>query len=147
MEVWAAERSAAPDRSKVILAHTRADVAELNQLARTRPRDAGELSHDQAVQTRRGERAFAAGDRLLFLKNECGVGVKNDTLGTVEHNQGNRLSVRLEEAQRCGVDIDVKDYGDVDHGYAVTVHKAQSVTVDRAHVLATPIDPHVAHVG
>ncbi len=148
VEGWAAERSAAPDRSQVILAHTRADVAELNGLARAKLRDGGELGHDQAVQTGRGERAFAAGDRLMFLRNERGMGVKNGTLGTVEHIEGDRFGVRLDGAEKRHVAFDVKDYVDVDHGYAATVHKAQGVTVDRAHVLATPtMDRHMAYVG
>ena len=148
VEGWAAERNASPGKSQVILAHTRADVAELNGLARVRLRDAGELGHDQAVQTGRGERAFAAGDRLMFLKNERSMDVKNGTLGTVEHIEGDRLSVRLDGAERRSVAFDVKDYADVDHGYAATIHKAQGVTVDRAHVLATPtMDRHMAYVG
>jgi hypothetical protein len=53
----------------------------------------GQLGPDQAVQTERGERAFAAGDRIMFQRNERalggspggrgGVAVKNGTLGTV----------------------------------------------------------------
>jgi hypothetical protein len=36
----------------------------------------------------------------------------------------------------------------VDHGYAATIHKAQGVTVDRAHVLASShLDRHAAYVG
>ncbi len=36
----------------------------------------------------------------------------------------------------------------VDHGYAATFHKAQGVTVDREHVLATPgMDRHAAYVA
>ncbi len=41
VEGWAAERAAVPGQSRVILAPTRADVAELNRLARERLRAAG----------------------------------------------------------------------------------------------------------
>ena len=48
----------------------------------------------------------------------------------------------------ASVAFDLKDYADVDHGYAATIHKAQGVTVDRAHVLATPgLDRHAAYVA
>jgi ATP-dependent exoDNAse (exonuclease V) alpha subunit len=41
-----------------------------------------------------------------------------------------------------------KDYADVDHGYAATIHKSQGVTVDRVHLLATPgLDRHAAYVA
>ena len=44
--------------------------------------------------------------------------------------------------------FDLGAYGHVDHGYAATVHKAQGVTVDRAHVLAgRPMDRHAAYVA
>src|SRR5450432_2079307 len=32
----------------------------------------------------RGDRGFASGDRVMFLQNERGLGVKNGTLGTIE---------------------------------------------------------------
>ena len=148
VEGWAAERSADPMKSQVMLAHTRVDVTEMNHLARARLRDSGDLGRDQAVQTARGERAFAGGDRLMFLRNERGMGVKNGTLGTVESIESDRLRVRLDGAERRSVAFDVKDYAEIDHGYAATVHKAQGVTVDRAHVLATPtMDRHMAYVA
>jgi hypothetical protein len=54
----------------------------------------------------------------------------------------------LDGAEKRSVAFDVKDYGEIDHGYAATVHKAQGVTVDRAHVLATPtMDRHMAYVA
>jgi len=40
--------------------------------------------------------------------------------------------VRLDSAEGRAVGFDLKDYADVDHGYAATIHKAQGVTVDRA---------------
>ena len=179
VEGWAAERRAAPEQSRVILAYTRADVAELNRLARERLRQAGELGPDQAVQTEGGARAMATGDRLMFLRNERaigagpvgrgGVAVKNGSLGTVRAVEagGERLTVRLDGPGGSGrpggpagvgqeegkdgrpvVTFYVRDYGHVDHGYAATTHKAQGVTVDRAHVLASEhMDRHAAYVA
>jgi Ti-type conjugative transfer relaxase TraA len=144
---WDEARREQPGRSQIMLAHTRADVAELNQLARVRMREAGDLGADQTIQTERGERAFATGDRLLFLRNERSLGVKNGTLGTVEDIKGSSLTVRLDGSDRR-VAFDLKDYAHVDHGYASTIHKSQGVTVDRAHVLATGgLDRHATYVA
>ncbi len=169
---WAAERHQSPQQSRVMLAYTRADVAALNRLAREQVRVAGELGPDQVVQTERGERAMATGDRLMFLRNERGLGagpggrggvaVKNGSLGTVLAVEagGERLTVRLDgpggpaEAGQEGKDAApvvtfyVRDYAHLDHGYAATIHKAQGVTVDRAHVLASAhMDRHAAYVA
>ena len=162
---WAAERHQSPQQSQVMLAYTRADVAELNGLARDRLRAAGELGEDHQVETERGQRAMARGDRLMFLRNERGLGagpgrhggvaVKNGTLGTVlaVESGGERLTVRLDGPGQEGKDAPVvtfytRDYAHLDHGYAATVHKAQGVTVDRAHVLASAhMDRHAAYVA
>lgn len=46
------------------------------------------------------------------------------------------------------VAFDLKDYAHIDHGYAATIHKAQGMTVDRTHVLATPgLDRHATYVA
>jgi Ti-type conjugative transfer relaxase TraA len=149
---WDSVRQAKPDASQLMLAHTRADVAELNQLARARMRDAGALGADQMMQTERGERAFAPGDRVMFLRNERSMGVKNGSLGTVEriepHGGGASLTVRLDGADRREVRFDHKDYAQIDHGYASTIHKSQGVTVDHGHLLASDgLDRHAAYVG
>jgi Ti-type conjugative transfer relaxase TraA len=143
---WERDRQAAPDASRIILTHTNAEVRELNELARGRLRASGELGDDVRLTVERGERDFAAGDRVMFLKNERGLGVKNGMLGTVEEVTRQRLSARLDDGRR--VAFDLKDYAQVDHGYAATLHKAQGVTVDRVHVLATPgMDRHAAYVA
>ncbi len=42
----------------------------------------------------------------------------------------------------------MRDYDDIAHGYAATVHKTQGVTVDYAHVLASGgMDRHLAYVA
>jgi Ti-type conjugative transfer relaxase TraA len=150
---WDAVRQARPEASQVMLAHTRADVAELNQLARARMRAAGggltpALGEDQVIQTDCGERTFAPGDRVMFLRNERSMGVKNGTLGTLERIDGAALTVRLDGADRREVRFDVKDYAQIDHGYASTIHKSQGVTVDHGHLLASDgLDRHAAYVG
>jgi Ti-type conjugative transfer relaxase TraA len=143
---WDRDRQAAPDASRIVLTHTNAEVRELNELARSRLRSAGDLGDDVEVKVDRGERTFAVGDRVMFLKNERSLGVKNGTLGVLEQASPERLNVRLDDGRR--VAFDLKDYTHLDHGYAATFHKAQGVTVDRAHVLATPgMDRHAAYVG
>ncbi|MBP7818252.1 MAG: Ti-type conjugative transfer relaxase TraA [Phenylobacterium sp.] len=145
---WDTVRQARPEASQVMLAHTRADVAELNQLARGRMRAAGALGEDQVIQTERGARTFAPGDRVMFLRNERSMGVKNGSLGTVEKIDGASLAVRLDGADRREVRFDLKDYAQIDHGYASTIHKSQGVTVDHGHLLASDgLDRHAAYVG
>ncbi len=143
---WDRDRLAAPDASRIILTHTNDEVRELNQMARERLRIAGQLGLDVEVKVARGERTFASGDRMLFLRNERSLGVKNGSLGTVERITPQRMSVRLDAGP--SVTFDLKDYAEFDHGYAATLHKSQGVTVDRAHVLATPgLDRHAAYVA
>jgi Ti-type conjugative transfer relaxase TraA len=149
---WDAARRADPTQSQIILAHERADVRVLNEAARAMRRAAGELGPDHILQTELGPRAFAGGDRLYFLRNERGLGVKNGTLGTLTAIDGEQLTVRLDGPGGAGtgreVSVDLADYADLDHGYAATVHKSQGITVDQAHVLATPgMDRHLVYVA
>ena len=146
VEGWDRQRQAEPEQSRIILTHTNAEVRSLNQEARERLRTSGDLGADVGVQAERGERQFASGDRIMFLRNERSMGVKNGTLGTVEQVSADRMGVRLDGGGQ--VAFDVKDYAAVDHGYAATIHKSQGVTVDRVDVLATPgMDRHAAYVA
>lgn len=143
---WDRQRQAEPDKTRIILTHTNAEVRALNEEARGRMRASGELGQDVGVTVERGRRDFASGDRIMFLRNERSLGVKNGTLGTLEQVSEGRMAVRLDGGERVGFDL--KDYAHVDHGYAATIHKSQGVTVDRAHVLATPgMDRHGAYVA
>ncbi|QIB38295.1 Ti-type conjugative transfer relaxase TraA [Rhizobium oryzihabitans] len=143
---WDRDRQAAPDANRIILTHTNAEVRELNEAARDRMRDAGDLGEDVRMTVERGERSFATGDRVMFLQNERGLGVKNGTLGTIERVSGQSMSVRADDGR--SVSFDLKDYNRIDHGYAATIHKAQGMTVDRTHVLATPgMDAHGSYVA
>lgn len=146
LDRWDAERRADPGASRIILTHLNTEVKMLNDAARERLATQGALGESVPVQTERGERQFAAEDRILFLRNERSLGVKNGTLGTVEKATADQLNVRLDSGAR--VEVDLKTYAHVDHGYAVTIHKAQGVTVDHSHILATPgLDAHASYVA
>ncbi|WP_257558870.1 MULTISPECIES: Ti-type conjugative transfer relaxase TraA [Sphingobium] len=146
IDTWDAQRLADPDKTRIILTHTNAEVRDLNLAARDRLRDAGELGQNVRISAERGARDFASGDRIMFLKNERGLGVKNGTLGKVERVSPDSMAVRLDDGR--SVAFDLKDYAHVDHGYAATIHKSQGVTVDQGHVLATPgMDRHSAYVA
>lgn len=143
---WWAAKQKAPETSQVMLAYTRDDVSALNGLARERMQAAGALGSDHTVETTRGARFFAEGERIVFLRNERELGVKNGTLGTVEQLGETRMSVRLDDGRRLA--FDHKAYTDLDHGYATTIHKSQGVTVDRTHVLAGGyMDRHATYVA
>jgi len=143
---WWQVKSEAPGSSQVMLAYTRDDVAALNGLARERMRAVGALGDDHTVETTRGARLFAEGERIVFLRNERELGVKNGTLGTIDELSATRMGVRLDDGRR--VAFDRKTYTDLDHGYATTIHKSQGVTVDRAHVLASGyLDRHATYVA
>jgi Ti-type conjugative transfer relaxase TraA len=143
---WDRDRQASPDRTRIILTHTNDEVRALNEAARERMRAAGNLGDEVSVTVERGARNFAGGDRVMFLQNERGLGVKNGTLGTIEQVSAQSMTVQTDEGR--SVRFDLKDYNRIDHGYAATIHKAQGMTVDRAHVLATPgMDTHSSYVA
>ncbi|MEM7664114.1 MAG: Ti-type conjugative transfer relaxase TraA, partial [Pseudomonadota bacterium] len=98
--------------------------------------------------TETGPRAFGAGDRIVFGRNDRELGVKNGMLGTVERIDGSKITVQLDgDRERC-LTFDASQYRHFDHGYAVTIHKSQGATVDHGYVLASrSMDRHLAYVA
>ena len=145
--------------SRLMMAYRRADVAILNDLGRGAYRAAGHLSGpDVAIATQHdGEAsslAVAVGDRLMCLKNDRKVGVKNGSTGTVTAIKTTDsgavvLTVQLDvKPLPEPVTIDTSRYGAVAHAYAATIHRTQGVTVDRAWLLDDRLlDRHLAYVG
>jgi len=80
IEGWDNSRTSDPSKSRIILTHTNAEVRDLNIAAREKLRDNGELGADVDVETERGTRDFASGDRMMFLRNERGMGSRTGRL-------------------------------------------------------------------
>src|SRR5690606_20845212 len=138
-----------PARTTLILAHLRRDVRLMNTMARGRLVERGLLASGASFRTQEGERHFAAGDRIVFLKNEGSLGVKNGMLASVvEAKEGRIVAAIGEGEQRRRIEVDQRFYNNVDHGHATTIHKSQGATVDRVKVLATlSLDRHLAYVA
>lgn len=138
-----------PTKSTLILAHLRRDVRTLNDMARARLIERGLVAEGHGFQTEDGVRKFAAGDQIVFLKNEGSLGVKNGMIAhVVEARPGWFAALVGEGDDRRRVEVDQRFYTHVDHGYATTIHKSQGATVDRIKVLATlSLDRHLTYVA
>jgi len=137
-----------PEASRLALAHGGADVRDLNLLVRAGLQEAGRLPEEgTSVRTAQGERTFAPGDRVAFLANDSRLGVRNGGLGTVEAVGGKGMRVRP-DGRGPALEIDLRAFRAIDHGYAVTVHRAQGATADRTFALAGPtMDRHLTYVA
>jgi ATP-dependent exoDNAse (exonuclease V) alpha subunit len=120
-------------RDSLMLAATTHEVAMLNGLARAELRWSGRLGPD-LIETDRG--GFALRDRVVCLCNDRRLGVLNGTIGAIERRVGSGLVISTTEGERF-LPASYVEAGHLGHGYALTVHKSQGMTVDRAFVLAT----------
>lgn len=137
--------------SRLALAYRRKDAHALNQAVRKARQSGGELAEEKLFKTNYGPRAFAAGDRIVFTKNDTDLGVKNGTLGTIEGFEENSLTILLDSngpGRNRHLTFSPKQYASIDHGYAMTVHKSQGATVDNAFVLSSgKMDRHLTYVA
>lgn len=123
-----------PAHNKLVLAGTRLEAYRLNQCIRQALQSVNRVSHEEVEFTtsQGGTRRLAVGDRVVFLRNDLGLGVKNGTLGTVSacHPSTNHPGVSVQIDGGKQIRVPLNQYGHVDHGYALTVHKAQGTTID-----------------
>lgn len=155
---WLTDREAGGG-SQIILTHRRRDAARLNAEVRDALRAEGMLgkefsipvivSEDEAgqLEERLEYRGFAVGDRILFTRNDQNLGVLNGTVGTIlAVNDKGVMRVVLPDGKTQA--IDPKAYAHLEQGYAMTIHKAQGMTVDRAYVYASrSMDAHSSYVA
>lgn len=143
------DRSYDPGKSTLILAHLRRDVRDLNERAREALIKRGVIETGHAFRTEDGVRQFAAGDQLIFLKNDSALGIKNGMLAKVVEAAPGRIVAEVGEGDaRCRVQVEQRTYRNIDHGYATTIHKSQGATVDRVQVLASlSLNRHLTYVA
>ncbi|MEX1200281.1 MAG: MobF family relaxase [Methylophaga sp.] len=130
-------------KSSIVVAASRREVGLLNGAIREGLQERGQLGDDAAkLQTSTGLKEFASGDKVIFGKKHAfgergdeNTTVWNGATGQVEKMEENGFQVKLDHSGES-VSVDFEEMYSVSHGYATTVHKAQGLSVDRAHVLA-----------
>ena len=78
-----------------------------------------------------GEREFAPGDRIIFLRNNRELEIQNGLQGEVVSidTETKTLEIRTDHGHTIALKAD--DYRYLDHAYAATVYKAQGISVDK----------------
>ncbi len=133
------EKSGTDSRRVVMLAVRRRDVVDLNDTARDRLLAAGRLGPDP-VTTGHGDaaREYRAGDQVMVTANDHQLGLLNGTHATVTavDPRHQTLTLAAEDDQNVIVGADWAGRH-LDHGYAMTCHKAQGATVEVALLYGT----------
>ena len=130
---WLPRGLAGPE-TQLIFTGTNLDAANLNRLIQEARIRSGCLSRNRQVEF--SGQAFYVGDRVLFTRNARAKGIQNGMLGTIEAIQPrlNSMTVRCDDGGHSRT-ISLREFDHVKLGYAMTTHKGQGTTVERAYVL------------
>ncbi|MDP9335167.1 MAG: relaxase domain-containing protein [Actinomycetota bacterium] len=117
----------------IMLASTRADVGELNKMARY-----GLIANGHVAPTGLDidGQTFAVGDRVMTLKNDRRLRLINGERGAIAAITDRDIVVSFDDRHEpTRIPTGYLEDGGLDHAYAMTIHKAQGLTCDRAFVL------------
>lgn len=119
----------------LMLAGRRSEVEELNRRARGLLQEEGKIGPD--LLGYRHQR-FGVGDEVLALHNDYRLGLINGTRGTITaiDRDLNEIVVAVGDDRSLAVPFDYIASAHLTHSYAMTIHKAQGATADRALLLA-----------
>jgi ATP-dependent exoDNAse (exonuclease V) alpha subunit len=140
---WTAWTTDGP-ASAIMVALRVSDVADLNARARSRMAATSRLV-GPAV-TSATELSFQAGDRVVLRRGQAlaltagGVArLENGHRGTVASVDPSRRELVMRVDGRWSVTVPTwyLDAGHLDHGYAITGHRAQGLTTERCYVLGS----------
>jgi len=121
----------------VALASTRADVTALNASIRAALQQHGLIAgKDTTVGGGDDTRTFAVGDLVIVTRNDHQRGLLNGTRATITNTTRDLVDLRTDTGEKVTVPSGWAGEH-LDHGYALTVHKAQGLTTKTALVYGT----------
>jgi conjugative relaxase-like TrwC/TraI family protein len=128
---WEAQQAGA---SVAMMALRHSEVDGLNQAARVLMTASGALGEQREF----AGKAFAVGDEVLALRNDTRLEVANGTRASVEaFGPDGSMTLRCGDDRTITLPASYVEAGHLTYGYAMTIHKAQGATVDRAFVLGS----------
>ncbi|HEX5494847.1 MAG TPA: hypothetical protein VFX70_09775, partial [Mycobacteriales bacterium] len=162
---WAADRAGYPDchdriDNALLLAVRNCDVAELNTAARALARATGDLTGpDRVYRLAAGATLpLAIGDVVMTRVNDyrarrdAGPDVLNGRRGYIDHIDPRTGEITVtwrspDGIHRATVTADYVAAGGLEHGYAITVYKAQGHTAETTHTYGGGLDAHTTYVA
>jgi hypothetical protein len=129
---WARDTMAGKDAA--MFAWRRANVAELNRLAREQLVTEGRLTGPELSVP--GGRTYAAGDRIVTLAATPDGKIVTSERGVVTSVdlEARTLTVEMDDGRRQRFEQAEMGASQLDYGYATTVHRSQGATCDVSHV-------------
>jgi conjugative relaxase-like TrwC/TraI family protein len=133
-------------KNTVILTAANKDRIKLNQDIRAELKRQGVLPEGKEFKVENGKgrsqiREFSQGDKVIFLQNDNRLDVKNGKTGIIQEIRDKTLIVKTGDKT---IEVDLSKYKKIDHGYAMTTHKSQSITVGRVLIY---LDSKLAHMN
>ena len=138
------------NHSRIAVAATRRDVAQLNDAIRFEALTAGIIKPASVQHYDRITRVFSGveggqdrvsvrldlgvGERIILTAAHAGSGMPRSSFGTVTATREREIDVAF-DGHADPVTLDLGTFRGLDYGYAATVHKAQGLGADRVHVL------------
>jgi hypothetical protein len=133
---WAAARERYGNEQAVLICRENQRRERLNELARARLRDRGELGESVEI----AGREWAVGDRVIARRNDRGRDLDNGMRATITRvDERNGLTVEVDSGAERVLDVDYVAHH-VQHAYALTGHGIQGGTVEWAGVVGQPGD-------
>ena len=124
-----------PTKEALIIASKNESVDRLNAVIRENLKEKGILKESRVVQPLRGEPIeLSPNDQIVFTDNDKRSGIYRSDIATIAKIDGTRITAI--RSDKKVIYFDLSKFSGIKHGYAVTAHKSQGTTVDRAFVYA-----------
>ena len=146
VESWA-HKTLGEGADAMLLAYRRANVAELNRLARVHIEAAGRLSGPELIAP--GGARYRAGDRIVTLAASPDGSVVTSERGVVSAVEPGAgwLVATMDDGRRQHFAAELTGADRLAHGYATTVHRAQGATCEAAYTFSDGGGRELAYVA